>query len=71
LRKLKVGDWVASLAGSEGATAGVSASARSDCVALCLSHKRLQALVGGRGRASRLSPGQAVSSCVVVGSLRR
>lgn len=71
LRKLKVGDWVASLAGSEGTTAGLTAVVRSDCVALCLSHKRVQALLGGRGRAARLSPGQALSPTVVVGSLRR
>jgi hypothetical protein len=70
-RQLRVGGWVACLAGSEGQTAGLTASARTDSVALCLSHKRVQALVGGRGRASSLAPGEALSSTVVVGSLRR
>jgi len=70
-RRLRVGDWVASLAGSEGRTAGMSASARVDAVALCLSHKRVQLLVGGRGQAGRLAPGEPLSPTVVVGSLRR
>jgi CRP-like cAMP-binding protein len=70
-RRLRVGDWVACLAGTEGSTARMTASARSDCVALFLSHKRVQTLVGGRARAHRLAPGQALSPMVVVGSLRR
>jgi CRP/FNR family cyclic AMP-dependent transcriptional regulator len=71
LSRLTVGDWVACLAGSEGSTAGLTAAVRSDCIALCLSHKRVQALVGGRGRAARLSPGRVLSPTVVAGSLRR
>ncbi len=71
LHSLTVGSWITCLAGSEGSTAGLTATAGEDCIALCLSHKKVMALAGGRGKTARFRPGQALNSAVVVGSLRR
>jgi CRP-like cAMP-binding protein len=68
---LRVGDWVACLAASEDAPAGLTGTARAACTVLFLPHKRVHGLLGGRGGAARLRPGQALRPTVVVGTLRR
>lgn len=67
---LRVGDWVACLAGTVGAEAGLTALARGRTVVAFLPHKVLSPLFAKGGKA-KLGNARGLSDQVLVGTLRR
>ncbi|MDP2344091.1 MAG: cyclic nucleotide-binding domain-containing protein [Deltaproteobacteria bacterium] len=70
LASLRVGDWVACLAGHKGQEAGLTALARGRTVVISLPHKVLAPLFAASGK-DKLGLARGLNETVLTGSLRR